>query len=70
MFESLFWGAAIVALVGSAALVAVAASVQPTIVHKDEFAPRLPDPRRRFGRKRPWRRAFRTTRRLDSLPLP
>ena len=32
MFESLFWGAAIIALVGSAALVAIGAAVQPRII--------------------------------------
>ncbi|MDP4004930.1 hypothetical protein [Methylobacterium sp. NEAU K] len=66
MFESLFWGAAMVALVGSAALVAIAATVQPGIIHKDDLETRLADPRRIFGRKRRWRRA---TRRLGSLSL-
>ncbi|KST58893.1 MAG: hypothetical protein ABW026_03105 [Microvirga sp.] len=69
MFESLFWGAAIIALVGSAALVAIGAAVQPPIIQKDDLASGILDPRRTFGRKRPWRRPSRVVRRLGSLPL-
>ncbi|MCJ2121905.1 hypothetical protein [Methylobacterium sp. J-077] len=68
MFESLFWGAAIVALIGSAALVAIGAAVQPRIVQKDDLAAGILDPRRTFGRKRRWRRPSRVARRLGSLP--
>jgi hypothetical protein len=69
MFENLFWGAAIIALVGSAALVAIGAAVQPRIIQKDSLASGILDPRRRFGRKRRWRRSSRVAQRLGSLPL-
>ncbi|MHC2105783.1 MULTISPECIES: hypothetical protein [unclassified Methylobacterium] len=69
MFESLFWGAAIMALVGSAALVAIGAAVQPRIIQKDEVGSGILDSRRTFGRKRRWRRPSRVTRRLGWLPL-
>ncbi|SDA20826.1 hypothetical protein SAMN02799622_02593 [Methylobacterium sp. UNC378MF] len=66
MFESVFWGAVLVALIGSAVLVAIGASVQPRLGRKMEVDPRLSDSRRTFGRKRRWPR---TTRRLGPLPV-
>lgn len=70
MFESLFWGAALVALIGSAGLVAIGATIQPRLIRKDDPDPYVADPRRMFGRKRRWRRAApRVGRRLGSLPL-
>jgi hypothetical protein len=69
MFENLFWGASLVALIGSAALVAIGATLQPRIDRRDDADRYLPDPRRIFGRKRRWRRAPRIARRIGSLPL-
>ncbi len=66
MFESVFWGAVLVALIGSAVLVAIGASVQPRLGRKMEVDPRLSDSRRTFGRKRRWPR---TMRRLGPLPV-
>ncbi|MEE7504183.1 hypothetical protein ACLBXO_27295 [Methylobacterium sp. C33D] len=69
MFESVFWGAVLVALIGSAALVAIGASVPPRSGRKMEVDARLSDPRRIFGRKRRWPRPPRTMRRPGLLPL-
>jgi hypothetical protein len=69
MFESLFWGAALVALIGSAGLVAIGASLQPRFFRRGAGELRLPDHRRTFGRKRRWRRPLRAGRRLGPLPL-
>ena len=41
MFESVFWGAVLVALIGSAALVAIGASVQPRLGRKMDVDARL-----------------------------
>ncbi|MEE7447209.1 hypothetical protein MRF4_04965 [Methylobacterium radiotolerans] len=69
MFESVFWGAVLVALIGSAALVAIGASVQPRSGRTREVDPRLSDSHRTFGRKRRWTRPPRTMRRPGPLPL-
>ncbi|MGU3388404.1 hypothetical protein ACLBYG_28160 [Methylobacterium sp. D53M] len=69
MFESVFWGAVLVALIGSAALVAIGASVQPRLGRKMEMDARLADPRRTFGRKRRWARPPGTMRRPGLLPM-
>jgi hypothetical protein len=70
MFESLFWCAALVALIGSAALVAIGATIQPRIIRKDDPYPKGIDPRRIFGRKRRWRRGGpRVAPRVGSLPM-
>ncbi|MGH1590997.1 hypothetical protein ACRBEV_24835 [Methylobacterium phyllosphaerae] len=69
MFESIFWGAALVALIGSAALVAIGASLQPRHGRRNTLDPRLTDPRRTFGRKRFRGRAPRAMRRLGPLQL-
>lgn len=69
MFESVFWGAVVVALIGSAALVAIGATFQPRLGRKMEVDPRLSDARRTFGRKRRWARPPRAVRRLGLLPL-
>jgi hypothetical protein len=67
MFESLFWGAALVALIGSAALVAIGSTIQPRIMRKDDLEARGYDRRRTFGRKRRWRRPFYIPRSLSFL---
>ncbi|WCS26038.1 hypothetical protein LOK46_04150 [Methylobacterium sp. NMS14P] len=69
MFENVFWGAVLVALIGSAALVAIGASVQPRLGRRMEVDARLSDPRRTFGRKRRWARPPRAMRRLRLLAL-
>ncbi|MBA9062717.1 MULTISPECIES: hypothetical protein [Methylobacterium] len=69
MFESMFWGAALVALIGSAAIVAIGASFQPGLSRRNAVDPRVPDPRRTFGRKRRWRRPPRVARRIGPLPM-
>lgn len=55
MFENLFWGATLVALIAVAALVAIGAAHAPRAVGRFAHAVQ-PDPRRSFGRKRGWRR--------------
>ncbi|WP_342105700.1 hypothetical protein [Methylobacterium sp. SI9] len=55
MFENLFWGATLVALIGVAALVAIGAAHGPRMVGRGAEPAHL-DPRRSFGRKRGWRR--------------
>jgi hypothetical protein len=55
MFENLFWGATLVALIGVAALVAIGAAHAPRAVARAADSTQ-PDPRRSFGRKRGWRR--------------
>ncbi|MCJ2090124.1 hypothetical protein MKK88_29690 [Methylobacterium sp. E-005] len=54
MFENLFWGATLTALIGAAALVAIGAAYGPRAARRDAEAA-APDPRRSFGRKRGWR---------------
>jgi hypothetical protein len=66
MFESFFWGAALIVLIGVVTLVAIGA-IRP---RKGEADPRRADPRRTFGRKRRWRRAAGGGRRPGFLPLP
>jgi hypothetical protein len=68
MFESLFWGAALLILIGAVTLVAVGAIRQPR-PRKRQADPRRADPRRTFGRKRRWRRAAGAGRRPGVLPL-
>lgn len=68
MFESCFWGAALVALLGTAGLVAIGASYQPRIGLLEDD-PRILDPRRVFGRKRRWRRVPAVARRLGLSQL-
>jgi cell division septation protein DedD len=63
MFESLFWGAALLILIGAVTLVAIGAIRQPR-PRKGQA-----DPRRTFGRKRRWRRAAGAGRRSGVLPL-
>jgi len=68
MFENLFWGATLIALIGVAALVAIGAAHRPGDVRRvAEMA--QPDPRRSFGRKRGWRRLVGAGRRPGSLRL-
>ena len=69
MFESWFLGPALVALIGTAVMVAIGASWQPTGGRKEDAEARSADPRRVFGRKRRWRRAPGIARRLGVLPL-
>ena len=69
MFESWFLGPALVALIGTAVGVAIGASWQARIVRKPDAEAGLADPRRVFGRKRPWHRAPRLVRRLRLMPL-
>lgn len=54
MFENLFWGATLTALIGAAALVAIGAAYGPRAARRG-VEPASPDPRRSFGRKRRWR---------------
>ncbi|KAA0123969.1 hypothetical protein CIW48_10865 [Methylobacterium sp. P1-11] len=69
MFESVFWGAVLVALIGAAAMVAIGSSVQPRLSRRNEADPRLSDARRMFGRKRRRARPPRAMRRLGPLSL-
>ncbi|MWV25931.1 hypothetical protein FVE89_28945 [Methylobacterium sp. 2A] len=66
MFENLFWGATLIALIGVAALVAVGAAYRPRVVRRD-METAQPDPRRSFGRKRGWRRLPAAARRTGFL---
>lgn len=68
MFESLFWGAALTALIGAVTLVAIGA-IRQSRPRKGRPDPRRADPRRTFGRKRSWRRAAGAGRRPGFLPL-
>ena len=73
MFENLYWGAALLILIGAVTLVAIGAIRQPR-PRKGRPDPRRPDPRRAdprrtFGRKRRWRRAAGAGRRPGFLPL-
>jgi hypothetical protein len=68
MFESFFWGAALIVLIGVVTLVAIGA-IRPLRPRKGEADPRRADPRRTFGRKRRWRRAAGGGRRPGFLPL-
>ncbi|MBE7201032.1 MAG: hypothetical protein INR70_24960 [Parafilimonas terrae] len=66
MFENLFWGATLMALIGVAALVAIGAAYGPRAGGRNA-EPAQPDPRRSFGRKRGWRRLPWAARRLGTL---
>ncbi|MCJ2070608.1 hypothetical protein MKK75_17720 [Methylobacterium sp. J-030] len=68
MFENLFWGATLIALIAVAALVAIGAAHGPRMVGRDT-EPAPPDPRRSFGRKRGWRRLPWAARRFGSPRL-
>jgi hypothetical protein len=68
MFENVFWGAALVILIGAAALVAIGATRQPRR-RAGRTEPSVVDARRTFGRKRRWRRAAGTGRRPGFFPL-
>ncbi|MFB0490527.1 cell division septation protein DedD [Methylobacterium sp. OAE515] len=68
MFENLYWGAALLILIGAVTLVAIGAIRQPR-PRKGQADPRRTDPRRTFGRKRRWRRAAGAGRRPGVLPL-
>jgi hypothetical protein len=65
MLESWFLGPALVALVGTAVLVALGARRPPPIAGRAHA-----DPRRVFGRKRRWRRIFGLARRRGLQLLP
>lgn len=68
MFENLFWGAALLILIGAVTLVALGA-IRQSRPRKGQADPHRADPRRTFGRKRRWRRAAGAGRRPGVLPL-
>ncbi|SDO09272.1 hypothetical protein SAMN05216360_114188 [Methylobacterium phyllostachyos] len=68
MFENLFWGATLIALICVAALVAIGAAHRPRDVRRVAEVVQT-DPRRSFGRKRGWRRLVGAPRRPGSVRL-